>query len=113
MIGWNWIGVFRNRQGVDTGIIGADYTITSGVPRSSSTVEVHHWVGTTYTTVGTADVVFPCPDQVMISVPAKLLGNSDGPMAFKVTGDVWVSEVNVSQILDVMPDVGSPPGYVR
>lgn len=62
--------------------------------------------------VGHAPVTFQA-DGMTAAVPLSLLGNSNGKLNFRVQSFVHVQGSPTSGVLDVMPDLGRPPGRVR
>jgi hypothetical protein len=99
--------------GTDAGVIGGDYLVYIVDPRGSTRVAIAHAIGMAETTVGTATVAFPSSDVAQVTFPLSLLGSTDGHMNFKVTASQWLSASTYTAVLDVMPDVGLPPGVVR
>ena len=105
---------------VDPGVLGADYVVQAVTPRNSSFATVSRASGANPCSdllpcpvLATPGTVFPTTNQSSVTFPLTLLGNDDGRMKFKVEVKQWISEGVASPVLDVMPDLGKPPGEVR
>jgi len=101
----------------DSTTFGWDYSISGVNPQGSTVAQIVRALGPgqpgQVTPIGTATVTFPSDDQARVTVPLSLLGNDDGRMNFKVSGQQWITMSSATGVLDWMPDVGLPPGQVR
>jgi hypothetical protein len=102
----NGLGV-EYTVGVCASLFGDRGRILKAVPSGACTT-----VDPCYIAVGTVPVRF-VGDGFDVTIPLSFLGNSDGRLNFKVLAVTQLPGARPTAVLDVMPDVGLPPGRVQ
>lgn len=94
----------------DAGIIGSDYILNVG-PGNGAQAQLFKYAGTVNSFTGAGSFSYTIVgDEIHVTVPLSALGNDDGAINFKVSSQLRLATGGFTGQLDVMSNVGSPPG---